>query len=125
MSLSSLQIEFNAFMIVTGTTGLNSQTYTAYIEVCSGTACTAYVSIRYCRFRNFLENFVFANAIIRHISDVKNSRLRQGLPLSINDRVILPFREGFIFTNMRSFVKIKSLQKFRIYSIKRIKGAQV
>ena len=47
MLLSSLQIVFNAFMIVTGTTGLNSQTYTAYIEVCSGTACTAYVSIHY------------------------------------------------------------------------------
>ena len=101
MTLSSLQIEFNAFMIVTGTTGLNSQTYTAYIEVCSGTACTAYVSIRYCRFGNFCENFIFANGIKRHISDVKNSRLKQGLPISIHDRVILPFREDFIFMKLR------------------------
>ena len=45
----------------------------------------------YCRFGNFRENFIFVNSI----SDVENSRLRQYLPISINDRVILPFREGF------------------------------
>ena len=41
--------------------------------------------------------------ILRQIalkSEVKNSRLRQDLPVSINDRVILPFREGFIFTKL-------------------------
>ena len=32
---------------------------------------------KYCRFGNFCENFIFANSIKRHISDVKNSRLRQ------------------------------------------------
>ena len=32
---------------------------------------------------------------------MKNSRLRQDLPISINDRVMLPFREGFIFTKFR------------------------
>ena len=53
------------------------------------------------KFGNFRENFIFANSIKRHISDVKNSRIRQDLPLSINDRVILPFREGFIFTKLR------------------------
>ena len=31
----------------------------------------------------------------------KISRLRQDLSLSINDREILPFREGFIFTKLR------------------------
>ena len=40
---------------------------------------------KYCRFGNFCENFIFANSIKRHISDVKNSRLRQGLPISINN----------------------------------------
>ena len=55
----------------------------------------------YCRFGNFRENFIFANSIKRHISDERNSRLRQDLPISINDRVILPFREGFIFTKLR------------------------
>ena len=33
-------------------------------------------------------------SIKRHTSDVKNLRLRQDLPISINDRVLLPFREG-------------------------------
>ena len=56
---------------------------------------------QYCRFRNFGENFIFANSIKRHIGDVKNSQLRQDLPLSINDRVILLFRECFIFMKLR------------------------
>ena len=56
---------------------------------------------RYCKFGNFREYFIFTNSIKRHISDVKNSRIRQDLPLSINDRVILPFRKGFIFTKLR------------------------
>ena len=45
-------------------------------------------------------NFIFANSIKRHISDVQNSRLRQDLPISIKERVILPFHEGFIFTKL-------------------------
>ena len=57
--------------------------------------------MEYCRFGNFHKNFIFANSIKRHNSDVKNSRLRQDLHLSINERVILPFREGFIFTKLR------------------------
>ena len=65
----------------------------------------------YCRFGNFRENFIFANCIKRHIRDVKNSRLRQDLPIPINDRVILPFREDFIFAKLR-FAKIKSSRKF-------------
>ena len=54
-----------------------------------------------CRFEIFCENFIFMNSIKRHISDVKNSRLRQDLPISINDRVILPFCEDFIFAKLR------------------------
>ena len=59
-----------------------------------------------CRFGNFREVFIFANCINRHIRDVKNSQLRHDLPISINDRVILPFCEGFLFA------KIKPSQKF-------------
>ena len=62
---------------------------------------TTLCSIAHCRFRNVRENFILANNIKRHISDVKKSRLRQDLPISINDRVKLPFREGFIFTELR------------------------
>ena len=57
--------------------------------------------IEYSRFGNFRENFIFANSIKRHISGVKNSRLRQDLPISINGLLILPFCEGFIFTKLR------------------------
>ena len=70
---------------------------------------------RYCRFGNFRENFIFANSIKRHIRDVKNSQIRQDLPISINDRVILPFREGFIFTKLhyaKFSENIKSSRKF-------------
>ena len=61
----------------------------------------------YCRFGNFCKNFIFTKCIKRHISDVKNSRLRHDLPISINDRVILPFREGFIFMFRRNKVLAK------------------
>ena len=59
-----------------------------------------FACLQYCRFGNCRENFIFANSIKRHISDVKNLRLRQGLPISIDDRVILPFRECFIFMKL-------------------------
>ena len=50
----------------------------------------------YCRFENFLENFIFVNNVKRLISDVKNSQLRQDLPISIYDKVVLPFRESLL-----------------------------
>ena len=49
----------------------------------------------------FRENFIFANSVKRHICDVKHSRPGHSLPLSVNDRVISPFREDFIFTKLR------------------------
>ena len=67
-----------------------------------------------CRFRNFRKNFIFANSIKRNISDVKNSRQRQDLSISIKDIVISPFREDFIFTKLRIckvFAIIKSSRK--------------
>ena len=36
----------------------------------------------------------------RHIYDVKSSRLEHDLPILVNDRVISPFREGYIFTKL-------------------------
>ena len=53
----------------------------------------------YCSFGNFRKNLIFANSIKRRISDVKSSRLRQDLPISIIERVILPFREGLFSRN--------------------------
>ena len=49
-------------------------------------------------------------AFKRHICDVRNSRQRHNLPISVNDRVI-----GFYFhetSDMRSFAKIKHSLKF-------------
>ena len=52
------------------------------------------------RFGNLRENFIFASSIKKNIRDVKNSRLWQDLPIPINNRLILPLREGFIFTKL-------------------------
>ena len=43
---------------------------------------------------------IFANSVKRHICDVKNSRLGPDLSTSENNRVISPFREGFIFAKL-------------------------
>ena len=53
------------------------------------------------KFENFREDFTFANSIKRHICDFKNSLLDNDLPISLNDRVISPLREDFIFTKLR------------------------
>ena len=56
----------------------------------------------YSRFVNFREIFIFANSIKSgEISDVKNSRLKQDSPILINNRVIKPFPEGFIFRKLK------------------------
>ena len=53
----------------------------------------------YCKSRNFRESFIFRGEE-RYKSYLRrsNSRLGHDLPTSVNDRVIPPFREGFIFT---------------------------
>ena len=64
---------------------------------------SAYMSIllTYCKFENFRENFIFMKSVKKHICDIKKSRLRFDLPISVNDRAISPFREDFIFTKLR------------------------
>ena len=54
-----------------------------------------------CKFGNFREDFVFANSIKRHFCDVRNSRLVHYIIVSVNDRAVVPFREGFNFTKLR------------------------
>ena len=54
------------------------------------------------------------NYISNYICNVKNSRLRQGLPISINDSDFAISR-GFYFhetSHLQSFMKIKSSRKF-------------
>ena len=43
---------------------------------------------------------IFANSVKRHICGVKKSLLGHDLPISVNDRVISPFREDFTFTKL-------------------------
>ena len=57
-------------------------------------------SSEYCTSGNFRENFIFANSVKRHIYDVKYSRLGHDFSISVNDRVISPFREEFVFTKL-------------------------
>ena len=41
---------------------------------------------------------MFAKSVKRHICDVKNSRLRHDLHISVNDREMSQLFEDFIFT---------------------------
>ena len=52
--------------------------------------------------QNFYENFTLANRVKRHICEVLKSQLEHDLPTSVNDIVILPFRESFIFVKLHS-----------------------
>ena len=71
-------------------------------------------SVRFCKFGNFRENFIFANSIKRHICDGQSLQLRHDLHISVNDSDFA-ISHGFYFhetSHMRSFVKIKSSRKF-------------
>ena len=61
----------------------------------------------YGNFRNFRENFIFANNDKRHNCDVKNSRLMHYLPTSVNDREISPVREVIIAACLRQFFVLR------------------
>ena len=58
----------------------------------------------YCIFRNFRENFIFANNIKRHVCDIKNSLFSRGLY----------FREYFAFAKFR---ENKTLAKMSEYTV--------
>ena len=49
---------------------------------------------------NFRENFIFGNSVKTHTCDVKTSQQGCDLPISVNERVISPICEGFIFTKL-------------------------
>ena len=46
----------------------------------------------FCKFENFRKNFIFCE---KHYT-----RLKHNLPISVNDIVISPFREDFIFPKL-------------------------
>ena len=51
---------------------------------------TIFSASKYCKFRNFCDNFIFDK---RHIGNVKNLQLGHDLPISIKDRVNVPFHK--------------------------------
>ena len=57
--------------------------------------------VKYCKFGNFRENFIFANSFKTHICDPQSSRLRHDLHVSVKGEVNFLFREGFNFTKLR------------------------
>ena len=65
--------------------------------VCGVCVC----SFVYCKTGIFRENFIFANSVKRDFCGVKISRLWYDVPISVNDRVISPFRADSIFTKLR------------------------
>ena len=54
----------------------------------------------YCKSGIFGKNFIFKNGVKRHICDDFSSRSGYDLPISVNDRMISPFRKDFIFTKL-------------------------
>ena len=67
--------------------------------------------IRYCRFGNFRENFIFANSIKRHISDVKKNANKARFTFINKRQSNFAISRGLYFhetSHMRSFAKIKS-----------------
>ena len=78
----------------------------------------------YCNFKHFRENLIFANNAIGHVCEVKISGQEHDLPKSVNDIVISPFREGFIFTKLciEDSRKWTPRNNFWIYCIQRKKG---
>ena len=70
-------------------------------------------TLLYCKFENFRENFIFAKIVERHtcICGIKSLRLELGLPISVNNREISPFRKGLFYENLNP------RENFRIYSI--------
>ena len=51
--------------------------------------------------RKFSRKFYFSSSVKTHICDVENSRQGRDLPISVNDSVISPIRDDFIFTKLR------------------------
>ena len=77
--------------------------------------------------RKDVNSEIFARILLSQIAfkdifaTLKNSRLEHDLPVSVNDRVIWPFREGFSFAKLRTcevLRKSNPREIFWIYSSK-------
>ena len=54
----------------------------------------------HCIFGNFRENFILVKSVKRHICVAQSSRQRHDLHVSVNNRLNLLFRKGFIFMKL-------------------------
>ena len=68
----------------------------------------------YCKLGNFRENIIFAKSVKRHICDVKNSLQGHDLPISVNDRMISPLCEDFIYTNFHENKTLAKMSEFTV-----------
>ena len=78
-------------------------------------------SEKYCKFRIFLENFIFAKSVKRYICNIKNLQLGHDLPITVTDRMLYPFCESFIFTKR----EIKTLTKISEFTVHRIEKGRI
>ena len=54
------------------------------------------------------------NSVKRHSCELKNSQVGHDLPISVKDKVILPFREGFVFTKFREKKIFAKISEFTV-----------
>ena len=68
----------------------------------------------YCKFGYFRDNFIFANNIKIYVCDVKNSRLENDLPTTVNGSDFAIFARFYFSetSQMRSFTKINPRENF-------------
>ena len=60
------------------------------------------------------ERILFSRIALRQICDVQNSRPRDDLHILVNDRVISPYRESFIFTKFRENKTLAKISEFTV-----------
>ena len=72
------------------------------------------LNLHYCKFRNFPENFIFANSNKRHVCNVKNSLLGHDLPTSVNDSDFAISR-GFTFTKLLEIKTLTKISKLTVF----------
>ena len=65
--------------------------------------------MQYCKFKKFLENFIFVNIVLKDLFVTLKNVTGHDLPTSVNKRMISPFHESFKFSETlhQSFEKIK------------------
>ena len=75
-----------------------------YPNLCNNQVCyieTALYILCHTFWKCTVNSRIFPNSVKTHICDVKFSRQGRDLLISVNDRLILPIREDYIFKKLR------------------------